>query len=124
MLRCAIVLSLALAATVPAHAQRVFQQNALRGELVITQPPEALLNGKPARLAPSARIRNPSNLIQLSGSLLGQKLVVNYTLDTVGELRDVWILTDAEAAKKPWPMTPEQAQGWVFDATQQSWRRP
>jgi hypothetical protein len=124
MLRCAIVLSLALAATLPAHAQRVFQQNALRGELVITQPPEALLNGKPARLAPSARIRNPSNLIQLSGSLLGQKLVVNYTLDTVGELRDVWILTDAEAAKKPWPTTPEQAQGWVFDATQQSWRRP
>jgi hypothetical protein len=124
MLRCAIVLSLALAATLPAHAQRVFQQNALRGELVITQPPEALLNGKPARLAPSARIRSPSNLIQLSGSLLGQKLVVNYTLDSVGELRDVWILTDAEAAKKPWPTTPEQAQGWVFDATQQSWRRP
>jgi hypothetical protein len=55
---------------------------------------------------------------------LGQKLVVNYTLDTVGELRDVWILTDAEAAKKPWPTTPEQAQSWVFDATQQSWRRP
>jgi hypothetical protein len=124
MLRCAIALSLALAATLPAHAQRVFQQNALRGELVITQPPEVLLNGKPARLAPSVRIRNPSNLIQLSGSLLGQQLVVNYTLDTVGELRDVWILTDAEAAKKPWPTTPEQAQSWVFDATLQTWRRP
>ena len=124
MLRCAIALSLALAATLPAHAQRVFQQNALRGELVIAQPPEVLLNGKPARLAPSARIRNPSNMIQLSGSLLGQLLVVNYTLDAVGELRDVWILTDAEAAKKPWPTTPEQAQSWVFDATLQTWRRP
>jgi hypothetical protein len=124
MLRCAIALSLALAATLPAHAQRVFQQNALRGELVITQPPEALLNGKPARLAPSVRIRNQSNLIQLSGSLLGQQLVVNYTLDAVGELRDVWILTAAEAAKKPWPTTPEQAQRWVFDATLQTWRRP
>jgi hypothetical protein len=124
MLRCAIALLLALAATLPAQAQRVFQQNALRGELVITQPPEVLLNGKPARLAPSARIRNPSNMIQLSGSLLGQRVVVNYTLDTVGELRDVWILSDAEAAKKPWPTTPEQAQSWVFDATLQSWRRP
>jgi len=124
MLRCAFALLLALAAALPAHAQRVFQQNALRGELVITQPPEALLNGKPARLSPGARIRNPSNMIQLSGSLLGQKLAVNYTLDPAGELRDVWILTDAELTKKPWPTTPEQAQNWVFDSAMQSWRRP
>ena len=41
-----------------AHAQRIFQTNALRGELVLKAPPEALLNGKPARLAPGARIRN------------------------------------------------------------------
>jgi hypothetical protein len=124
MLRCAFALLLALAATLPAHAQRVFQQSALRGELVITQPPEALLNGKPVRLSPGARIRNPSNMIQLSGSLLGQKLAVNYTLDPAGELRDVWILTDAELAKKPWPTTPEQAQSWLFDSAMQSWRRP
>jgi len=124
MLRCAFALLLALAATLPAHAQRVFQQNALRGELVVTQPPEALLNGKPVRLSPGARIRNPLNMIQLSGSLLGQKLAVNYTLDPAGELRDVWILTDAELAKKPWPTTPEQAQSWIFDSAMQSWRRP
>ena len=51
MLRCALVLMFALFAALPAQAQRLFQANALRGELVVTQPPEALLNGKPMRLA-------------------------------------------------------------------------
>jgi hypothetical protein len=124
MLRCALVLMFALVAALPVQAQRVFQANALRGELVVTQPPEAMLNGKPMRLAPGARIRNPSNMIQLSGSLLGQKLAVNYTLDPAGELRDVWILSEAELAKKPWPATAEQAQTWVFDSTMQRWSKP
>jgi hypothetical protein len=124
MQRCAIALLLALAAALPAHAQRLFQANALRGEIVVGQPPDVLLNGKPARLAPGARIRNPTNMIQLSGSLLGQRLTVNYTLDTSGSVRDVWILTDAERAKSPWPTTPEQAQGWIFDSTLQTWSPP
>ena len=124
MLRCALVLMFALFAALPAQAQRLFQANALRGELVVTQPPEALLNGKPMRLAPGARIRNPLNMIQLSGSLLGQKLAVNYTLDPAGELREVWILSESELAKKPWPATPEQAQTWVFDSTMQRWSKP
>ena len=124
MLRCVIAVLLGLAATLPAQAQRLFQPHVLRGELVVTQPPESLLNGKPARLAPGSRIRNTSNMIQLSGSLPGQTLLVNYTLDPAGELRDVWILTDAELAKKPWPTTREQAQSWVFDATTYTWSRP
>ena len=124
MLRCVLAFMLALAATLPVQAQRVFQPSALRGELVVTQPPEALLNGKPVRLSPGARIRNPLNMLQLSGSLLGQKLAVNYTLDPAGELRDVWILTEAELAKKPWPATAEQAQAWVFDSTMQRWSKP
>jgi hypothetical protein len=124
MLRCVFAVLLALAATLPAQAQRVFQANALRGELVVTQPPEALLNGKPARLSPGARIRNPSNMIQLSGSLLGQTLAVNYTLDPSGELRDVWILSADELAKKPWPATQAEAQRWVFDSTMQRWSKP
>jgi hypothetical protein len=115
---------LLLAAALPAHAQRVFQQDALRGELVVTQPPEALLNGRPVRLAPGVRIRGASNTIQLSGALLGQKLLVNYTLDPAGDLRDVWVLTEAELARKPWPMSREQAQSWVFDSTLQTWSRP
>lgn len=124
MLRCVFVLLLALTASLPALAQRVFQQNALRGELTVTQPPEALLNGKPARLAPGARIRNAQNMIQMSGTLLGEKLAVNYTIDTSGLVHDVWILSAAELARKPWPATPEEARTWRFDSTMQSWRKP
>ncbi len=124
MLRCAAALLLACFVALPAQAQRVFQSNALRGELVVTQPPQALLNGKPVRLSPGARIRNPQNMVQLSGSLLGQKLAVNYTLDLAGELRDVWILTEAELARKPWPTSAEQAQAWAFDSSFQRWSKP
>ena len=124
MLRCVLALLMALAAAAPAHAQRVFQADALRGELQLTAPPEALLNGLAIRLAPGARIRNQSNMIQLSGSLLGQKLVVNYRLDSAGDLLDAWILTDAEQAKQPWPTSREQALNWVFDSALQRWSRP
>ena len=124
MNRCVIALFLSLAASLPAQAQRLFENNALRGELQITAPPEALLNGSPARLAPGARIRNPLNMVQLSGSLLGQKVVVNYTLDGFGLLRDVWILSAEEAARRPWPRTPEEAKAWNFDPTLQRWSKP
>ena len=124
MLRCVFVLLIALVAALPAQAQRLFQSSALRGELLIRQPPEGLLNGQAVRLAPGARIRNPSNMVQLSGSLVGQKLVVNYTLDSSGDIRDVWILTAAELAIKPWPVTQEQARSWVFDSTMQRWSKP
>ena len=61
--------------------QRVFPQNALRGALVVGDPPEITLNGKPARLAPGARIRNTTNMIEMSGALTGAQLLVHYTLD-------------------------------------------
>jgi hypothetical protein len=124
MTRCVLAVLLALAATLPAHAQRVFERTALRGELVITAPPEARLNGKPVRLAPGARIRNPQNMLQLSGSLLERKLLVNYTLDGMGQVHDVWILSQAEASRQPWPRTPAEAQAWAFDSTNQRWAKP
>jgi hypothetical protein len=40
------------------------------------------------------------------------------------QLSDVWILTPAEAAKRPWPVTPQQAETWQFDASTQTWSRP
>jgi hypothetical protein len=124
MTRCALALVLALAAAVPAHAQRVFERTALRGELVVTAPPEAKLNGQPVRLSPGSRIRNPLNQIQLSGTVLGQKLLVNYTLDGFGQVHDVWILSAEEAARLPWPKTTAEAQAWVFDPTMQRWSKP
>ncbi|HET9978218.1 MAG TPA: hypothetical protein VFQ20_12315 [Burkholderiaceae bacterium] len=124
MNRCLVVLAVALCAALPAHAQRVFERNALRGELQLTAPPEALLNGKPARLSPGARIRNPQNMIVLSGTVVGQKLPVNYTLDGFGLVHNVWILSADEVARQPWPKTAAEATTWTFDSTLQRWSKP
>jgi hypothetical protein len=90
----------------------------------VVQPPDVLLNGRPARLAPGARIRAENNLLQLSGVLVNQRLSVNYTLDTNGLMLDVWILNAEERARRPWPTTPEQAAAWSFDVSAQTWSRP
>jgi len=110
-------------AAVPARAQlpRNFPATALRGEIVVTQPPQILLNGRPAKLAPGARLRGADNLMALSGTLVNQRLVVHYTLDLVGNVQDVWVLTPAELARNPWPTTPQQAQGWLFNPDAQRW---
>jgi hypothetical protein len=87
----------------PTQAQnqpRIFPAKALRGTLVVTQPPLVTLDGRPAQLSPGARIRGTHNMLLLSGSLVGQELLVNYTLEPHGMVHDVWILTEAEAAEK------------------------
>jgi hypothetical protein len=126
MLRCVVVLAFmaVFALPVAAQAQRNFPANALRGEIVVAQPPDVLLNGQPWRLAPGARIRGSNNMQVLSGALVGQRMVVHFTLDTQGQLLDVWVLTPEERNKKPWPTTPEQAATWQFDAAAQTWSRP
>ncbi|WP_309626422.1 hypothetical protein [Methylibium sp.] len=121
----ALVLVLALA--LPAAAQaplRNFPATALRGELRVLQPPEVAINGKPGRLAPGSRIRDANNLLAMSGTLVGEKLVVHYTLDPLGQLLDVWVLTPQERGRQPWPGTPEQAQAWSFNVDAQTWSKP
>ncbi len=126
MIRCVTLLAASLLAAVPAAAQfaRNFPATALRGEMTVLQPPEVLLNGRPARLAPGSRIRDENNLLVMSGALAQRKVLVHYTVDSVGLLLDVWLLTPAERARQPWPATPAQAQAWSFDPIGQSWRRP
>ena len=116
--------ALTLAVALPAHAGRMFPPNALRGELQVVQPPAVLVNGRDARLAPGARIRGENNLIQLSGTLVGQRLVVHYTRDPSGLIKDVWVLTVDERARRPWPTTPEEAATWLFDPGMQAWSKP
>ena len=125
MLRCAPLAAALAVVSMPAAAQapRNFPATALRGEITVTQPPELSLNGQPARLAPGARIRGQNNLLVLSGAAVGQKLLVHYTLDPTGNLLDVWILTPAEMARKPWPTTPQQAASWTFNPDTQVWSR-
>lgn len=126
MYRCAIAFLAAATLCAPLQAQvaRNFPPTALRGSLVIGDPPLVSLNGVPNRLAPAARIRGQNNMLAMSATLVGAKLPVHYTLDIEGQLKDVWILRPEEAAVKPWPTTPEQAREWQFDAGKQTWSRP
>lgn len=114
-----------LATAPPAQAQRNFHAQALRGELQVTQPPAALLNGKPAQLAPGARLHDEHNRLVLSEALAGRKLVVFYTLEPgTGYVQEAWVLTPTEAARKPWPSTAKEAQAWQFNEFTQTWTKP
>jgi hypothetical protein len=126
MLRCASSLFIACALALPATAQvqRNFSAKALRGEVVFGTPPQVTLNGKPARLAPGARIRDANNMLLMSGTLVGGKALVHYTTELEGMLQDVWILSPAEAARKPWPSTDREAQTWLFNVDNQTWTKP
>lgn len=126
MNRCLKVLA-ALALAVPVLAQAQFQRsfpaNALRGELQITQPPEAVLNDQVVRLAPGARIRGGDNLLVMSGAMAGKKAQVVYTIDSYGLLIDIWLLREDETGKL-WPKTREEAAQWSFDPVGQTWSKP
>lgn len=127
MYRCLVTASAVLAFALPAAAQvqRNFPQNALRGTITFGAPPHVQLNGKPAQLAPGARIRGLNNMLEMSGALVNVKATVNYTLeDTSGLVKDVWLLRTEEIARKPWPETPEQARTWQFDPVAQTWAKP
>lgn len=125
MYRCLIALVASATIAAPALAQtRSFPQDALRGTIVFGSPPVIALNGTATRLAPGARIRGYNNMLVMSGELVDKKAVVNYTYDTSGYLRDVWILTDEEIKVRPWPTSPAQAQAWSFDPATQVWTKP
>ena len=105
---CAIGLVLAAAGSLgsgnvsaqTADPQRIppISAKAQRGVLRVVAPPDVVMDGQPARLAPGARIRDRNNLMVVSGALLGQELVVRYTRDPLGLVHEVWILTASEAA--------------------------
>ncbi len=118
------MLAAVLALPAAAQMQRNFSNKALRGDLVFGTPPQVTLNGKPARLAPGARIRDQNNRLLMPATLVGGKAVVNYTTELEGMVLDVWLLTPAELARKPWPRTEKEAQTWAFDDNAQTWTKP
>jgi hypothetical protein len=79
---------------------RPFPPNTERGTLVVTYPPVIQMNGKPDRLSPGSRIRGLNNMLVLSGSIVGQSVLVNFVRNATGEVHDVWVLTEAEASLK------------------------
>ncbi len=76
---------------------RPIPPKAQRAVMVVTQPPNVLLNDSPDRLSPGARIRGSNNLLLMSGALVGQTHLVRFLREPNGQIHEVWILTDAES---------------------------
>lgn len=79
---------------------RNFPVGTLRGRFMVVNWPEIQLDGQPERLSPGARIRSPQHMMVMPAAITGQNLLVNYTRDAAGLVRDVWILTPEEAQAK------------------------
>jgi hypothetical protein len=98
----ALLASLAWALSPALHAQplpkRPFPAHAMRAQMVVVNAHEVTLNGKLTRLSPGARIRTAANALVVSGGLVGQRFVVNYTRDSLGQAHEIWVLNAAEAA--------------------------
>ena len=82
--------------SVQAMPVRPFPPKALLGEMQVIQAPEVLIDGKPARLSPAARIRGTNNMLTLSASITGQTYTVKYLRESHGLIHEVWILNPAE----------------------------
>lgn len=79
---------------------RNFPEGTLRGQFMVVAAPEILLDGRADRLSPGARIRSAENMVVTTGAITGQNLLVNYTRDPAGLVREVWVLTPIEASVK------------------------
>jgi hypothetical protein len=79
--------------------QREAPKDVVLGKLVVTAPPEIILDGKLDRLSPGSRIRDLNNMLVLSGSVVGKTLPVVYRRDAAGLVHEAWILTDEEYGK-------------------------
>jgi len=80
--------------------QRTFPPKAMRAQMTVVNAHEVTLNGTTVRLSPGSIIRTTTNGLVVSGGLIGQTFVVNYTTDTLGQAHEIWILTTHEAAEK------------------------
>lgn len=97
-----LALPLALVALAPAHraqAQllRSFPENARPGRLEMRIFPEAVLDGKPVRLAAGARIYDTDNRIVMPASLSGTHEVL-VDEDASGSIARIWLPTSEELA--------------------------
>ncbi len=80
--------------------ERTFPASTLRGKLTITGYPAVTMNGNALCLSPDSRIWDISQLTQISNSLGSDTYLVNYTLNTQGDVDRVWGLTFDEASQK------------------------
>jgi hypothetical protein len=97
LLALAVSLTALSGSALAQFSTRPFPPNTLRGAMVVTNPPELVMNGKVERLSPGARIRGANNMLVMSGSIVGQNLLVNFVREPNGLVHEVWVLTADEA---------------------------
>ncbi|MBO9513595.1 MAG: hypothetical protein J7549_05700 [Variovorax sp.] len=121
---CAVVASAAAqTAIIPdtqneaANGGRNFPAGTLRGQFMVVNYPEIQLDGKAERLSPGARIMSATRMLVMPASITGQNLLVNYTRDAAGLVREVWILTPGEAATKRASADKPLLNFWPFVAS-------
>ncbi len=85
--------------SIDAQAQRLFPQKVERGSITFTGTHDVVLNDKRERLAPGAIVRTERNTIALTGTLRGKTFTANYLRDPAHLVREVWLLTPAEAER-------------------------
>ena len=112
------------AATDGQSLQRHFPQKALRGKILFGTPPFVQLDGNAMQMAAAYRVHGYNNLLLTSGQLVGVKADIDYTVDLNGQPFEIWLLTPAEVANKPWPWTTAEAAAWTFDPIAQTWTKP
>lgn len=78
---------------------RPFPPDIKRGRMTPGYYPDLTMDGKARKLSPASRIFSQDNTIEMPASLRGSGIVVYYTEDANGDVKDVWILTDEEAAQ-------------------------
>lgn len=99
-IRLLMIFLLATLAFSAMAAERDFPASTLRGKLAITDYPNVTMNGNVLRLSPGSRIWNAQQLTQIPNSLGTDTYLVNYTLNTQGDIDRVWVLTPDEASQK------------------------
>ncbi len=95
---------------------RKFPDKAVRGTLRVMQTPEILMDGKPERLSPGARIRDTQNRVLMSASITNENILVNFVRNPLGEVHEVWVLSEAEARQKSKRNTPERNFSFATDS--------
>ncbi len=82
---------------IPAQA-RPFPANVKRGVLKCSAAPQIVIDDKLMASTPATRIYNDANLIVMPAYLGSASKAINYTINNVGQVERIWILTDAEAS--------------------------
>ena len=82
-----------------AAQQRSIPEEAKRGVIRHVSGPIVTIDGKDARLAPGATIRNRENLFIVPIALPPDGALAEYLVNPDGQISRVWLLTPEEAAQ-------------------------